>query len=421
MYEPSTFADADEPGERAMKTYVLERVGLPQLLKDLGPRALVVTAYLAMPGGCSAQSVSPPGLEASAQEVVAIEPPRFPLPPEAESADVTRFSFIVYGDTRGRRDGEDPQYEHSLIVESMLRTIASLQAGPEPVRFVLQSGDAVVNGGDPTQWNVSFVGLINRLTQEAGVPYFLAPGNHDVTAAADLNAPPRLRGLRNYLSAMSRLIPADGATRRLDGYPTYALGFGNTFVLALDSNIAEDSTQFAWAAAQLEGLDRERYVHVVAFFHHPAFSSGPHGGSRVERPTAAVRARWMPLFRERGVDLVFTGHEHLFEHWIERYQDGTGRWRRIDQIVSGGGGAPIYSYRGEPDLRRYLAEAAADSVRVTHLVRPGPERGDNPYHYVVVHVDGPEVWMEVVGVDWGANFRPYRSARTSLSDTVGGR
>ncbi len=404
-----------------MRNNLPDRVDLLRMFRDLGPRALVVTAYLAMPCGSSGQIASSSAPEASAQEVVAIEAPLFPLPPEAESADVTRFSFIVYGDTRGRRDGQDLQYEHSLVIESMLGTITSLSAGPDPVRFVLQSGDAVVNGRDPAQWNVSFVGLINRLTREAGVPYFLAPGNHDVTAAADLSSPRRQRGLSNYLSAMARLIPPDGATRRLDGYPTYAVGFGNTFVLALDSNIAQDPTQFAWAVAQLEGLDRERYVHVIAFFHHPAYSSGPHGGSVVERPTAAVRARWMPAFRKHGVDLIFTGHEHLFEHWTERYQDETGQWRRMDQIVTGGGGAPLYLYRGEPDLRAYLAEGAADSVRVTHVVRPGPNRGDNPYHYVVVHVDGPEVWMEVVGVDWGRNFRPYQSARTSLSDLVGGR
>jgi hypothetical protein len=378
-------------------------------------RVLVAAACFVNPLGSSAQVAGPPDSVMTTQ-VAAIVAPRFPLPPEAESADTTRFSFIVYGDTRGRRDGVDPQYEHSLIIESMLRTVQRLSDGPDPVRFVLQSGDAVVNGRDPSQWNVSFIGLINRLTQEAGIPYFLAPGNHDVTSAADLEAPGRLRGLGNYLSAVSRLIPPDGAAHRLDGYPTYAFGYGNTFVIALDSNIAEDSTQVAWAVGQLQGLDRERYTHVVAFFHHPAFSSGPHGGSRVERPTAAVRDHWMPIFREYGVSLVFTGHEHLFEHWTERYRDGNGQWRRLDQIVSGGGGAPLYPYRGEPDLRGYLRAATADSVRVIHLVRPGPERGDNPYHYVVVHVDGAEVWMEVVGVDWGTGFQPYRTARTSLSD-----
>jgi 3',5'-cyclic AMP phosphodiesterase CpdA len=263
---------------------------------------------------------------------------------------------------------------------------------------------------------VSFIGLINRLTTEAGVPYFLAPGNHDVTSAAELNAPGRQVGLQNYLRAVSQLIPPNGATRRLAGYPTYAFGYGNTFVIAFDSNIAEDSTQFAWVKAQLEGLDRQRYAHVVAFFHHPVFSSGPHGGAIVERPTAATRARYMPLFRKYGVELLLTGHEHLFEHWVERYRDADGRTRRIDQIVSGGGGAPLYSYQGEPDLRAYVAAAGADSVRMTHLVRPGMEPGHNAYHYIVVHVDGARVWLEVIGVDWGRNFQPYRSSRTTLSD-----
>lgn len=362
---------------------------------------------------------APPTVPSVAQErVTAIAAPRSPLPPEAESAGTTRFSFLVYGDTRGRRDGESLQYEHSLVVDGMLRTIESLASGPDPVRFVLQSGDAVVNGRDPRQWNVSFVGLINRLTTEGGVPYFLAPGNHDVTGSADLESPRRLVGLRNYLDAVSGLIPPDGATRRLDGYPTYAFGYGNTFVLALDSNIAEDSTQYAWASAQLEGLDRDRYTHIVAFLHHPAFSSGPHGGPRVERPTAAVRELYMPLFRKHRVDLVFAGHEHLFEHWVERYRDPSGAWQRLDQVVSGGGGAPLYWYTGEPDLGEYMAASPADSVRVSHLVRPGVDRGENPYHFIVVHVNGADVSLEVVGVDWGVGFAPYRSPRATLSDST---
>lgn len=371
---------------------------------------LVFAVVLAGAAARGAAAQSP--LEA----VVAIKRPLNPLPAEAASAKETRFSFIVYGDTRGRRDGVDPQYEHSLVVESMLGTIKSLSSGQDPVRFVLQSGDAVVDGRDPKQWNVSFVRLINRLTTEGGVPYYLVPGNHDVTAAADLANAGRQVGLKNYLQAVSGLIPADGALRRLAGYPSYAFGYGNTFVLTLDSNIADDSTQFAWARAQLEGLDRKRYTHVVASFHHPAYSSGPHGGAVVEGPTAAVRARYMPLFRRHRVELIVTGHEHLFEHWVERYTDGSGSRRRMDQIVTGGGGAPLYSYQGEPDLRQYVAAAGSDSVRLQHLVKPGMEPGDNAYHYVVVHVDGARLWLDVVGIDWGRGYQPYRSARTTLSD-----
>ncbi|MBY0491416.1 MAG: metallophosphoesterase [Gemmatimonadaceae bacterium] len=375
------------------------------------PLSVAIAAIL-LPCSATAQGVAP------RDSVIAIAKPTRPLPPEAQSAGVTRFSFIAYGDTRGRRDGQAEQYEHSLVVDEMLRAITRLEKGPDLVRFVLQSGDAVVNGRDPKQWNVSFVSLINRITTAGGVPYYLAPGNHDVTAAGDLENPGRKEGLANYLRAVGGLIPADGNVRRLRGYPTYAFGYGNTFVIAFDSNIAEDTVQFGWVQQQLEGLDRKRYTNVVVFSHHPAFSSGPHGGSIVERPTAAVRARYMPLFRKHKVRLLLTGHEHLFEHWVERYRDASGAPQRMDHIVSGGGGAPLYTYQGEPDTRQYIRDAGADSVRLTHLVKPGMQAGDNPYHFLIVHVDGTRLSFDVVGVDWGRDWQPYRSARVVLSDTT---
>lgn len=67
------------------------------------------------------------------------------------------FSFIAYGDTRGRRDGVAVQYEHSLIVDSMLAQMKRLQSSEYPVRFIIQSGDAVVHGQNAKEWNVSFI------------------------------------------------------------------------------------------------------------------------------------------------------------------------------------------------------------------------------------------------------------------------
>src|SRR5579862_7153685 len=358
---------------------------MPITVKPTILAAIAIAAFSSVPSAQVPQS--PPAV---ATAVTPITPPRVPLPSEAASAGVSRFSFIVYGDTRGRRDGIAEQYEHSLIVESMLLTIRQLADGPDPVKFVLQSGDAVVDGRDPKQWNVSFVGLVNRLTTEGGVPYFLVPGNHEF-GGDESPGPSHQIGLANYLRAVSGLIPAEGSPRRLSGYPTYSFGYGNTFVLAIDSDIADDTMQLRWVTAQLEGLDRKRYTHVVAFFHHPVYSSGPHGAPVTEKPTADMRKLYMPLFRKNHVDLMFAGHEHVFEHWFERYVDDQGRRQRIDEIVSGGGGAPLYTYNGEPDLRDYRAAGRADSVRVQHLVRPGVTPGENAYHYVVVHVDGARV------------------------------
>jgi len=366
--------------------------------------------------GVADAQAAPAVTTAGRAAVRAIAPPRRPLPAELASAKVTQFSFIAYGDTRGRRDGEAEQFEHGIVVDAMLRRIQELEAGKDPVRFVLQSGDAVVNGRDASQWNVSFVSLIDRVTTIGGVPYFLAPGNHDVTSAAELRAPERQLGLRHYLQAVGQLIPPDNATRRLAGYPTYAFGYGNTFVIAFDSNIAEDSVQYAWVKGQLEGLDRRRYRHVVVFFHHPPLSSGPHGGSEVEPPANAVRARYLPLFRAHRVRVVLTGHEHFFEHWVERYRAADGSWQRLDHLVSGGGGAPIYRYTGQPDQRRYRRTTGAPELRLTQLVRPGRKERDNPHHFLVVHVNGDDITVEYVGVDWGSEFRPYGRTSVSLID-----
>lgn len=349
-------------------------------------------------------------------DVRAIARPAHPLPDERASAQVTRFSFIAYGDTRGRRDGTDVQYEHSLIIDAMLATIRRRATTDFPVRFVLQSGDAVVNGQNAVQLNTSYIDLINRLTTEGDVPYFLVPGNHDVTTATDLTAPGRLAGLKNYLAANQQLIPPDGSPRRLTGYPTYAFGYGNTFVVGIDSQIAGDDTQFAWVKAQLEGLDRGRYKNVVVFLHAPPFSSGPHGAATLEAATNILRTRYQPLFRQHHVRMTIAGHEHLFEHWVERYRDSLNQRYRMDHIVTGGGGAPLYGYRGEPNLQDYIRAGASEGVALDHLVKPGPEPGDNPYHFVVVQVDGDQLQVEVIGVDWGANFKPYRSNISVLRD-----
>jgi hypothetical protein len=363
----------------------------------------------------TAASTNAPAKPAAKREPIEpIKPPRHPIPPEADTADITKFSFVVYGDTRGRRDGKEIQYEHSLIVDGILTNIARLAKTDYPIKFVLQSGDAVVNGREPKQWNKSFVSLINRITVDGGVPYFLAPGNHDVTGSENIANTNRMDGLSNYLAAVAQLIPPDGAPRRLDGFPAYAFGYGNSFFLALDSNLASNKTQLTWATEQLEGLDRARFTNVFAFFHHPPFSSGGHGGANIEAPTAAFRALYMPLFRKHHVRALLTGHEHLFEHWIERYQDANTNKYRMDIIVTGGGGAPLSGYRGEPKTSDYTNTFKAEKVSLEHIVRPGPKPGDNPYHFCIVKVDGSNISIQIQGVDWGSDFKPYQSNKTAF-------
>ena len=353
-------------------------------------------------------------------QVHAIEPPAHPLPGESESARVTKFSFIAYGDTRSpgpsssgepAADGRIVQVAHSAVANAMLAAARRLAATDFPVRFVVSSGDAVLYGPNGAMWNTSYIPVVERLTTQGGLPFFFAPGNHDLTTrpAGD---PQREHGLRNTLAAMARLMPPDHSPRRLDGYATFSFGYGNAFFVLFDSNIAGDRTQFEWVTHQLEGLDRRRYHHVFAVFHHPPFSSGQHGGDLLEPASATLRAVYLPLFRKFHVRMTITGHDHLLDHFVERYEDG-GRAYRMDHLVSGGGGAPTYVYRGEPDLEPYIKENAAQRVRIEHLIKPGPAIADNPHHLVIVRVDGDRIALEVVSAD-PAPYVPYGKRQVTL-------
>jgi hypothetical protein len=400
------------------------------LLLIAGLSTVVIAQQPAVPPQLAPQPVIP----AVWVPVRPIEPPATPLASEASSAGVTRFTFFAYGDTRSGGvlgvpgDGDVIHPEHTRIVDRMLARAGELARTPFPLKFVLQSGDAVLRGINGAMWNVSFSPIIERLTRDANIPYFFSVGNHDVTGmpAGD---PQRALGLHNTLTAMSKLIPPEGSSRRLSGYPTYAFGYGNAFFIAFDSNIASDAIQLAWVTNQLEHLDRARYRHVIAFFHHPPFSSGPHSGAsgtpmpgtgqkapdRLEPATVAIRTMYVPLFRKHHVALLVGGHDHLYDHFVEHYVDN-GVTYRMDSLVTGGGGAPIYSYVGEPDFRGYVAANVAEGVRVDHLMKPGSTPEENPHHFVVVQVDGDRLSLEVIGTG-PAPYTPYNgSAKIVLSD-----
>ena len=118
-----------------------------------------------------------------------------------------------------------------------------------------------------------------------------------------------------------------------------------------------------------------------------------------------MRNVYVPLFRRHHVRMIIAGHDHLYDHWVERYVDN-GVAYRMDDLVSGGGGAPIYTYRGEPDLQAYVAAGADQKVRVEHLVKPGMTPEENPHHFVVIQVNGDRLSLEVIGTG-PTTYAPY--------------
>jgi hypothetical protein len=121
------------------------------------------------------------------------------------------------------------------------------------------------------------------------------------------------------------------------GLGYYRYPSGNWQIYALNSNLEGMRN-----AAQMQWLRREMGAQPslcsLAYFHHPRFSSGPHGQTP---PVSSVRDMWIDLY-SAGTDIVISGHDHLYERFAAQTADGfADSDYGIRQFIVGTGGAPL--------------------------------------------------------------------------------
>ena len=148
-----------------------------------------------------------------------------------------------------------------------------------------------------------------------------AAGNHDYKTAG-------ASGYFGYFGASA------GDPRK--GYYSYDLGTWH--IVVLNSNCEAvggchaTSPQGGWLRANLAAnLDKD----VLAYWHHPRFSSGMHGGS------PSMTAFWEILYAA-GADVILNGHDHDYERFAP--QDPWGRSDSrfgIREFVVGTGGTAL--------------------------------------------------------------------------------
>lgn len=148
--------------------------------------------------------------------------------------------------------------------------------------------------------------------------FWPATGNHDWQSP----------GIGDYL-AYFELPPNERA---------YDVLIGPLHVFVLDSERAQNGerrAQRAWLRSALAG---SKAPWKAVAFHHPPYSSGPHGPSRT--------MRW-PFVRW-GADLVMSGHEHLYERLAAE---------GIPYLINGLGGAARDRFRvlDRGSVRRFRA------------------------------------------------------------------
>jgi hypothetical protein len=120
-----------------------------------------------------------------------------------------------------------------------------------------------------------------------------------------------------------------GANAGPAGRGYYSFDVGTWHVVSLNSN-ADIAAQETWLQNDLEASRRRC---TLAYWHHPLYSSGPHGEN------LAVRDLWRVLFRSNA-EVVLSAHDHLYERFAP--QDHHGDFdpvRGLRQFVVGTGGA----------------------------------------------------------------------------------
>jgi hypothetical protein len=72
-------------------------------------------------------------------------------------------------------------------------------------------------------------------------------------------------------------------------------------------------------------------------------------------------------------------------------------------------------------MRQFIRDNTDRKVTLDRIAKPAYELGKGNYHYVLVQVDGDRISLEVIGVDWGRIYQPYRSNKADLSNKLMGQ
>ena len=245
-----------------------------------------------------------------------------PLPNAAES-----LKFAVIGDNG---TGKTPQFD---VATQMVQFRQSF-----PFDLVLMLGDNFYGPQSPVDLENKFARPYRPLL-DSGVTFRAALGNHDDIAT--INYPPINMHGRRY----------------------YSYARGNVRFVVLDTNVL-DAPQLAWARTTLQHAIEPWKI---AYFHHPLYGNAGRHGSNVD-----LRVLLEPVLIEFGVQVVFSGHDHVYERLKPQ--------RGIHYFVAGSGGqlrkgdlqrSDITAAGFDQDQAFMLVEIAGDDLYFQTVSRTG--------------------------------------------------
>ena len=295
------------------------------------------------------------------------------------------FRFLAYGDNRGPQGSTSFQQNHFKLLNSAL---ANTWEGARP-RFVLHAADFVYTGATAAEWHPHFfdpaAGLLGSM------PLWPCIGNHEYNGDDSAS---------NYRKVFC--VPSAAEY-------WYSFDYGGCHFTVLDTKntawFQENSQQWNWLKSDLEGSSATwKFVllHCPPYTHSNAHRYGSDGDQTDVYHVRKQLAEKLFNKSQYGVDAVFGGHNHFYEHSFTLYE-GSGT-QGVHYIVSGGGGAcgdhdPRWDWEHQWNPQRHCADPSPPLNYLHYLTVDVPGGSAKPVVKHWRHQDGqPPLLVETVTV-----------------------
>ncbi len=230
--------------------------------------------------------------------------------------------------------------EQAAVRDALLRA-----AEGRPIDFFLGLGDLAYDRGESDEFRDNFFAPYREILRQVCV--FPCIGNHETYGDREDWGDGRQFSYFNYFA----LPQAPSGT---ESY--YSFDYADVHVISLDSQVSDRSRGGAMATWLQADLSASKARWLIATFHHPPYTKGSHdsdeGSSHIE-----MRENILPILEAYGVDLVLSGHSHLYERSMlvagaHDTPTTTGRGRfLIDQGDGSFLGTGVYTKPAEPSRR----------------------------------------------------------------------
>jgi hypothetical protein len=189
-------------------------------------------------------------------------------------------------------------------------------SGDQRTDLVLQLGDNAYGAGEDSEYQQAmfqdmYEGLIRNTV------FWSCLGNHETY------------GARPWAYWQIYSFPTRGEAGGVASGSSHYFSFDYSNIHfvdldSMDSSRTGESPMHEWLKADLEANTKDW---TVAFWHHPAYTKGTHD-SDTENELIEMRENIVPLLEENGVDLVLTGHSHVYErsHFMDGYYGKSQDW-----------------------------------------------------------------------------------------------